>query len=51
VAVGGLLFNTITATGYPTIDALTVRGLVSTLQQQQKRSKPGANQRRYLASL
>jgi Domain of unknown function (DUF4382) len=51
VAVGGLLFNTITSTGYPTIDALTVRGLVSTLQQQQKRSKPGANQRRYLASL
>ena len=52
VAVGGLLFNTITSTGYPTIDARTVRGLVSTtLQQQQKRSKPGASQRRYVASL
>ncbi len=51
VAVGGLLFNTIASTGYPTIDALTVRGLVPTLQQQQKRSKSGVNQRRYVASL
>jgi hypothetical protein len=51
VAVGGLLFNTIVSTGYPTIDALTVRGLVTTQQLQQKRAKPGANQRRYLASL
>lgn len=50
VAVGGMLFNTIGSAGYPTIDALTVRGLVPTLQQQ-KRSKRGLDQRRYVASL
>jgi hypothetical protein len=50
VAVNGLLFNTILSTGYPTLDALTVRGLVVN-QQQLKRSKPSVNQHRYLASL
>jgi hypothetical protein len=50
VAVNGLLFNTILSTGYPTLDALTVRGLVVS-QQQLKRSKPSVNQHRYLASL
>jgi Domain of unknown function (DUF4382)/Domain of unknown function (DUF5666) len=50
VAVGGMLFNTVGSAGYPTIDALTVRGLTPTLQQQ-KRSKRGLSQRRYVASL